>query len=66
MSSSEHVQTKGLAQVELEKENLLKELVDKSDEIVALKQKVVKLQTKNSSHVCVVVLALWGLTQVQC
>lgn len=37
MSGSEHVQTKELAQVELEKEILMKEFVDISDEIVALK-----------------------------
>lgn len=56
MSGSEHVQTKELAQVKMEKEKLMKELVDISDEILALKQTVVKLQEKINSHVCVVVV----------
>lgn len=51
---SEHVQTKELVHIELEKEKLTKELVDRNDEVVDRKIQVVELQEKMNYHVCVV------------
>ena len=56
MPSSEHVQSKDISQVEEEKDILAKELIERNNEIMSLKQHVGELQMRIDSHICAVIL----------
>lgn len=56
MPGDEHIPTKALARVDMEKENLMKELVESKDEVLALEETMTDLQRKIDSHVCTVVV----------
>lgn len=56
MSGSEHVQSKDLAQVEEENDILAKDLIDRNNEILALKQQEAKLKKRIDSNICVVIM----------
>ena len=52
----EHIQSKGLAQVEVENETLVNKLINKNNEVVVLNKQVAELQQRIDSHIFIVIM----------